>query len=152
MEEVSQARYRRAGLIYLVLGTVILAVTVATPELASPERRADLIHLLVGLPFFALFAAAIAWGDRVLGRWLREKLVMLLTLSAIGRTLVFVSNALGYQPRFRGGFQVEDIDPSPRMWINAVLMAIIVVQLARASWIPWWKARKSHGTTTPDGA
>lgn len=152
MEELAQARYRRAALIYCVLGVVILAVTVATPGLASPERRADLVHLLVGLPFFALFAAAIAWGDRLLGRWLHEKLVMLLTLSAIGRTVVFVGNALGYQPRLRGGFQVESIDPFPRMWINAVLMAIIVVQLARASWIPWWEAKRNSGAKTHVGA
>ncbi len=48
------SRYRAAGAIYFVLGAAIMAITVLTPGLASPERRTDLIHLAIGLPFFAL--------------------------------------------------------------------------------------------------
>ena len=149
--------YRTAGAIYFVLGVVIMAITVLTPGLASPERRADLIHLAVGLPFFALFALAIACGDRAVawllrlvrvaperaaraGRWAREKLVMLLTLSALGRTFVFAANGLGWKPGFDWrafSLTMEAAPPAPRMLINAVLMAVIAIVLARVSWVPF---------------
>lgn len=151
------SRYRTAGAIYFVLGVAIMAITVATPELASPERRADLIHLAIGLPFFALFALAIAYGDRALawllrgvrvapekaeraGRWTREKLVMLLTLSALGRTFVFAANGIGWKPGIDWQpftLAMEVVPATPRMLINAFLMAIILVVLARASWMPF---------------
>ena len=132
------SRYHTAGAIYFVLGSVIMAITVLTPGLASPERRTDLIHLAIGLPFFALFALAIAYGDRALswllhllraaperaeraGRWMREKLVMLLTLSALGRTFVFAANGLGWKPLLSWrpfDFSLESIPPMPRMLPN----------------------------------
>ena len=135
--EAEARLYRVAGLVYLVLGTLVLLVTVASPGLASPERRADIAHLLVGVPIFLLFAAAIAWGHRVLGHWLREKLVMLMTLTSLGRTGVFLSNALGLEFRLAGGLRIDRVEPSPRAWINFVLMVVIVTLLARASWGPF---------------
>ncbi len=158
------SRYRTAGAIYFVLGLAIMAITVATPELASPERRADLIHLLVGLPFFALFALAIAYGDRAVawmlrlvrvapekaasaGLWAREKLVMLLTLSALGRTFVFAANGLGWKPGITWrpfAAAIESVPATPRMLINALLMAIILVVLARASWVPFLRRLKGR--------
>lgn len=160
-------RYRSAGAIYFALGALIMAITVLTPGLASPERRADLVHLLVGLPFFALFALLIAYGDRAvawllrllrmgadsatrLGSQVREKLVMLLTLSALGRTFVFAANGLGWRPSLTWrpfAFSLEGIPPMPRMLVNAVLMAIIVVVLARAAWVPFLRRRKSADQT-----
>ncbi len=162
-------RYRAAGAIYFVLGVLIMGITVLTPGLASPERRADLIHLAIGLPFFALFALAIAYGDRAvawllrlfriaadsavrLGLQVREKLVMLLTLSALGRTLVFAASGLGWKPSLSWrpfAFALEAIGPMPRMLLNAVLMAIIVVVLARAAWVPFLRRRGAR--TQMDG-
>lgn len=151
--------YRRAGLAYGVLGAVILVVTVASPGLAQPERRADIAHLLAGLPFFALFALAIAYGNRAfaalarglgastgradrVGDWMREKLVMLLTLSGLGRTAVFLGNAVGHRPRLRSGpwrFELDTVEADPRMWINALLMATICGFLVRSAWLPAWR-------------
>ncbi len=156
------SRYRTAGAIYFVLGVAVMAITVLTPELASPERRVDLIHLAVGLPFFALFALLIAYGDRALawllrlvrvapekaasaGRWTREKLVMLLTLSALGRTFVFAANGIGWKPSvaWRPFALAMDVVPAtPRMLINALLMAIILIALARASWLPFLRRKR----------
>ncbi len=153
----SSDRYRATGLIYFVLGATIMAITVWTPELASPERRGDLIQLMIGIPFFALFALLIAYGDRAFawllralrvapekaasaGRWTREKLVMLLSLSALGRTFVFAANGLGWKPGIDWrpfSFAMEVVPATPRMLINAVLMAIILVFLVRASWVPF---------------
>ena len=134
------SRYRRAGAIYFVLGLVIMAITALTPGLASPERRADVAHLLVGLPIFGLFALLIAYGDRILGSWLREKITMLLTLSALGRVFVFAANGVGWKPGFSWrpvAVAFQSVEPTPRMLINAVLMAVIVVVLFRASWLPF---------------
>lgn len=151
------SRYRTAGAIYFVLGSTVMAITVMTPELASPARRADLIHLAIGLPFFGLFALLIAYGDRAIawllrvvrvapekarraGRWTREKVVMLLTLSALGRTFVFAANGFGWKPAVAWGhfdLAMESVPATPRMLINAFLMAIILVALARASWVPF---------------
>ncbi len=153
--------YPAAATIYFVLGALIMAITVLTPGLASPERRADLIHLAIGLPFFALFALAVAYGDRAFawllrgarmapekaaraGRWTREKLVMLLTLSALGRTFVFTANGLGWKPGVDWrpfAVSMEAIPPMPRMLVNAALMAVIVVVLARVSWVPFLRRR-----------
>ena len=156
-----EAAYRRAGIVYCILGLVILGLTVASPQLASPERRTDLIHLAVGAPFFFLFAWLIASGHRLfgwlarpftrsregaagVGRWWREKLVMLLTLSALGRTCVFVLNGFGFRPRLRDGFQLESVAANPKMFVNAVLMAIILGLLARASWGSFLKRRREN--------
>ncbi|MCP3961067.1 MAG: hypothetical protein GY719_24745 [bacterium] len=138
MDESS--RYRRAGAIYFVLGVVIMAITVLSPGLASPERRGDVVHLLVGLPFFGLFALVIAYGDRVLGSWLRQKITMLLTLSALGRVFIFAANGIGWQPGISWrpvAVAFQSVEPTPRMLVNAVLMAVIVVVLFRASWLPF---------------
>ncbi len=155
------SRYRNTGAIYFVLGVAIMAITVLTPGLASPERRTDLIHLAVGLPFFALFALAIAYGDRALasllrvahvtpekaeraGHWAREKLVMVLTLSALGRTFVFAANGLGWKPGIGWrpfALSFEAMPPMPRMLVNAMLMTVIVAVLARVSWVPFLRRR-----------
>ncbi len=155
------SRYRIAGAIYFVLGSIVMAITVLTPELASPARRADLIHLGVGLPFFGLFALAIAYGDRAVawllrvvrvapgkaaraGRWTREKLVMLLTLSALGRTFVFAAGGIGWKPSVAWRpfvAAMEAVPATPRMLINALLMAVILAALAWASWVPFMRRR-----------
>lgn len=150
-----ESLYRQAGWIYLGLGMAIFAVTAVSPELLTPERREDLIHLLVGLPFFALFALLIGRGNQIFawplrrwlgkekasaaGRWCQEKLTMALSLSALGRTLVFFSNAVGWRPRWNPAPTFEPNDPDLRMLINAALMAVILIFLIRASWIPWWR-------------
>ncbi len=156
------SRYRIAGAIYFVLGSAVMAITVMTPELASPARRADLIHLAIGLPFFGLFALLIAYGDRAIawllrvvrvapekaargGGWAREKLVMLLTLSALGRTFVFAANGLGWKPAVAWrpfAMAMEVVPATPRMLLNACLMAIILIALAWASWVPFLGRRK----------
>lgn len=141
-----RARYRQAGAAYFGLGVLIMGITVLTPELASPQRRADVIHLLVGLPFFAAFALLIAYGDRVLGAWLREKITMLLTLSALGRVFVFTANGFGWKPGISWrpiAVAFQSVEPTPRMLINAVLMAIIVALLVRAAWLPFIRRLKA---------
>ena len=153
----ADSRYVVAGAVYFVLGCAIMAITVLTPGMASEQRRADLAHLLIGLPFFALFAVMIAYGDRLvaaalgavrtdgdrasrIGSWVREKLTMLLTLSALGRTFVFAANGLGWKPGLDWpslAISMEAAPPMPRMLVNALLMSVILVLLIRAAWVPF---------------
>ncbi len=150
-------RYDSAGWVYLLLGVAVMALAVLHPDLVKPERRQDIVHLLVGLPFFVLFAVLIARGDRLItwvlelfrvhpeparrtGRWLRHKAVLLLTLSALGRTLFFLANAAGHRPRLAfspPSFHLEATEPEVKMLVSAAFMAVIVIYLARASWLPW---------------
>lgn len=153
-------RYRIAGLAYFVLAMAIIGMTVANPAMAAPERREDLIHALVGLPFIALFAALIAWGDRVLAapmRWFgasaeraaqlgiraRELLVMILTVSNFGRFLIYALSTVGWRLRLRPWPEIESAAANPKMLINATLMAVIVFLLARASWVPFLQRRRA---------
>ena len=159
MKEDGESRYRLAGAAYILLGFTVMAVTVWSPGFLSGERRADLVHLLVALPFFFLFGALIAWGDRPIaaisrlfgskperaaqiGRWWREKIVMLLTLTSAGRILIFALNGAGLRPRMSGGLRLEEMAARPRYFLAAALMVVIVTLLARASWLPALARRK----------
>lgn len=159
-EDTWRRRYRWAGWVYLLLAAAVVALTVLSPGLARPERRADLAHLVAGLPFIALFALLIARGDRLfaaparwlgrsaeqaraVGRQVQEKLTMLLTISALGRTLVFSANAVGLRPRVDGEapfVHLETVAAQPvLMGLAALLMAILVATLYRVAWEPFLK-------------
>lgn len=162
-EAAWRRRYRWAGWGYLAIACAVVALTVLSPGLAQPERRADLAHLLAGLPFIVLFALLIARGDRLMawpsrrfgrsperaravGRHVQEKLTMGLTLTALGRTLVFAANAVGLRPRLAAGapwlsFEVVAARPL-LMGAAALLMAGLVAILYRASWQPWARRRR----------
>ena len=159
MESEGDRRYLQAGWGYILLGFTVMAVSVGTPGFLAGERRGDLMHLLVALPFFFLFGAFIARGDRPiaavarllraaperaahLGRWWREKIVMLLALTSAGRILVFPLNGAGLRPRLEGGLRLEEMPARPRYFLAALLMVFIVTLLARASWVPALKRRK----------
>jgi len=157
--DASRRRYLQAGAVYFVIGSSIMAITALTPGLASPERREDLGHLLIGLPFFALFALLIAFGDRLVarfcrllgtdaekaehrGRWLQEKLTMLFTFSALGRTFLFGANGIGWKPGFSLrplDLTMEAVPPMTRMLLNAGLMLIILIFFFRAAWLPFFR-------------
>lgn len=159
--EAEDRRYLQAGLTYVLLGAAVMFVTVSSPGLLQPERRADLVSLAVGLPIFLLVGGLIAYGDRFfgavarafrrpperaeqIGRWWREKLVMLLSLTSLVRIFVFAANGAGYRPRFDGGLRMEEMAARPRMYFAALLMVVIVTYLVRASWIPWWRRRRGE--------
>lgn len=148
-------------MVYIGVGMLVVLITLLTPGLVSPGRYSEVAQLIFALPFFLLFGALIARGDRIvaavarrfrvaperserIGQWVQEKLTMLLTLSALGRTFVFASNAVGWQPEIHArplALHLHPIDPLPLMLINAVLMAIIVAMLARAAWLPFMKRK-----------
>ncbi len=156
-------RYQEAGWTYFLLGSLILGLTVIDPALAAPERRTDIVHLLVGLPFFALFAYLIGRGERPvsgllrivgtapgkarrIGRVARRILAIVLSISATGRAGVFLANALGHRPRVGfspPAFELTSTVATPKMFINAGLMAIILALLVRA----WWSDLRTSEAT-----
>ncbi len=160
-----ERRYRQAGLAYGLLGTLVILVTVATPGLLAPERRADIIQLVVGLPVFAAFALAIAFGDRPvaalaralgvdperaarLGLACRRALVVLVSLTAAVRTLLFLGNGVGYRPRVDVrpfALSLTTAEPAPRMLLAALLMGIVLAFVVRAALGP--ASRRGGGTT-----
>ncbi len=155
------ARYRQAAAVYIGVGVPVIIITLFTPGLTSPSRYSEVARLFFAVPFFLLFGFLIYKGDQVfaalarrlgtpherserIGAWVQEKLAMLLTLSALGRTFVFASNTVGWQPEIHytpPAFHLHPIDPLPLMTVNAGLMTIIVVVLARASWVPFVRRR-----------
>lgn len=141
-----------------------MLLSVATPEMAGPERRVDMMLLLkFGLPIFLIVAVMIAYGDRIVAAALKlfgasaargqsvgmacqTGLTMLLTLSAIGRIVVFAGNGVGQRPRLGlrpPSFHFEPTEAEPRLLLCATLMMVIFIFLARASWVPFLKARLS---------
>lgn len=153
-----EQRYVQAAMTYGALGLAVVLLTSIDPGLARPERLDDVVALIVALPVFLVFAAMVAWGNRLLaallawmglkeesawraGYQLREKLVMLLTLTSGVRVLVFLGNALGYRPRlFPPGLEVSQ--PKLSMWLGVALMCVIVWALYRASWKTFLKRRR----------
>lgn len=129
-------RYRHAGWAYLILGFLVIGITVWTPELLRSERREDWVHLLAAFPFVLLFGLLLLFGHKI-HRGFRTVVAVLLTVTALGRTVVFTGNALGYRPRLQGSipfFYSESVTAQPRMWLAAFCMALIVGMLVRA----WW--------------
>lgn len=115
--------HRQAGLAYLGLGLAVIAVTFAG-GLAPAERASARVELLVGTGFIVLFA----WG---IGRgwW---PVTALLTVTNTIRSLVFAGDAFGAHfellpPRWIA------VEPRPLAFVNALLMAVIVVFLARSA-------------------
>lgn len=164
LSEARDQRYRRAGLLYAVLGTLVILVTMASPEIVRPELRQELVHAWVGEIFILLFAALIARGNEAMafvlrifrmaperarqwGAWFQTGLTLLLTFSAIGRFTVFIGNGFGHRPRILRDpmrFEVETVPAEPRMLICGLLMAGVVFVLVRTAWWPLLKGLGRH--------
>lgn len=149
-------RYRHAGMLYAILGTLVILVTMASPEIVRPELRQELVHAWVGEIFILLFAVLIARGNdavafalrlvrmapeaaRRWGRRCQTGLTLLLTFSALGRLTVFLGNGLGHRPRILRQplrLALESVPAEPRMLLCGLLMAGVVFVLVRAAWWP----------------
>lgn len=153
-------RYRQAALGYLALGILVILLHLFSPDLVADRRWKEAAHLVAALPFLLLFAAVLAWGDRMIaaplrlfgassprargwGERLRDGVAVLLTFTAVGRTLVFAANGFGWSPRIRRDPMRLELDPSsadPLMFVSAFLTMTIAVLLARA-WVPLRRGR-----------
>ena len=123
MERVLANPHKAAALAYGVLGVLVIIITFAAGLV--PAAREDAIgQLLIGAVFVLVFAVLL-WR----GWWL---------LSAF---LVF-SNVWRASNFFDTGLRSE-----PVAFINAALMAVIVLLLARSAWIGFsaWRTRRMNG-------
>lgn len=141
---------------YAILGTLVILVTIASPEILRPELRGELVHAWIGQVAILLFAMLIAWGDGLfafcfrllrLGRERAQRwgeawqtwMARLLTFSALARLTVFLGSGFGHRPRIRRDplhFELETVVPEPRMLLCALLMGGIVWVLIRVAWWP----------------
>ena len=125
---------------YITAGAAVVVLTLILGLVGA--RLPRLLLLFPGLVFVVLFGLFIFLSPR-LWRWrwtiaATRWLVRLLAFTNAGRTLLFVLNAFGLNVHvFRGtgpAFYIVRTDPNPLFLINAALMALITVMLARAGW------------------
>ena len=111
MERLLENPHKTAALAYGVLGVLVIVITFAA-GLAPTSREGTTLQLLIGAVFVLVFAVLL-WR----GWWL---LSAGLVFSNLWRVKNFVSAGL---------------DSEPVAFLNAALMAVIVLLLARSAWV-----------------
>ena len=124
MKRENGLRHRQAALAYVGLGLLVIAITFGA-GLVPRSRTAQLAELGVGAIFVVLFAVLI-WR----GGWL---LSTLLIVSNSWRVFTYFNDGLGRHIEFLP-FSVTAIEPKPIAFVNSILMAIVVLMLARSAW------------------
>jgi hypothetical protein len=126
--------HKLAALVYAVLGSLVIAVSFLARLL--PEGRPNAaLELGIGLVFIMIFAFLIYRGW-----WL---LSALLVFSNAWRALTFFNEGRGAHLELLP-FRVIDIQPQPAAFVNALLMLVITLMLARSAWIGFarWTAKR----------
>jgi hypothetical protein len=129
-------RHRVAALAYGGLGVVVIFITFAA-DLVPRSREDATIQLVVGAAFVLLFTGLI-WR----GWWL---LSGLLVLSNTWRAINYFSAGLGLHIELPV-LSITPAEPKPAAFVNATLMAVIVLLLARSSWTGFSDWRTRHRT------
>lgn len=147
--------HKRAAIGYGVLGVLVIGITFAA-DLVPRSRIAQLAELGVGAVFVVIFAAVIYRQPRIeLGRihisnwwWLSA----LLVFSNAWRAFTYFNDGLGWHVEI-ANLSVTRVEPQPIAFVNAALMAIIVILLARSAWAGFssWRAQRLEvaATETP---
>lgn len=143
-------RHRQAALIYASLGVLVIVITLAA-GLVPRSRVAQIAELGVGAIFVMIFAALIYRQPRIelrRGRihifiqnwWL---LSAVLVFSNAWRSFTYFNDGLGLHVEL-ANFSVSRIEPQPIAFVNAALMLVIVIALARSAWFGFviWRARR----------
>ena len=131
-------RHRQAALTYAGLGLVVIFITFAA-GLVPRSRAAQVAELGVGAVFVVIFAALIYRGW-----WL---IAVPLIFSNAWRAFTYFNDGRGWHIEFLP-FSETQIEPKPIAFLNAALMAAIVIMLARSAWagLSAWRATKKEGT------
>jgi hypothetical protein len=116
------------------LGLLVIVITFAA-GLVPRSRTAQMAELGVGAIFIVIFAVLI-WR----GWWL---LSLLLVFSNLWRAFTYFSDGLGRHIESLP-FSVTPIEPKPIAFLNAALMAVIALMLARSAWAGFsaWRSRR----------
>jgi len=126
--------HKTAALAYGGLGVLVIFITFAADMVPRSRTDADW-QLVIGAVFVLVFAVLI-WR----GWWL---LSAFLILSNIWRATTYFSAGLGLHIELPA-FSITSVEPSPAAFINAALMAVIVLLLVRSAWIGFfdWRTRR----------
>jgi signal transduction histidine kinase len=136
MERISTNPHKVAALAYGGLGVLVILVTFAADMV--PRSRADAVWQLVIGAVFVLCFSALIWR----GWWW---LSALLTLSNLWRATTYFGAGLGLHIELPA-FSITSVESNPAAWINATLMVVIVVLLARSAWIGFFDWRRQRLT------
>ena len=126
--------HRQAALTYVGLGVLVILITFAA-SLIPAGRPNALIELSVGAVFLVIFALLIYRGW-----WL---ISALLIFSNTWRVITYFNDGLGWHMELLP-FSITRIEPKPVAFVNATLMAVIVLMLARSAWAGFstWRAHR----------
>ena len=116
--------HKAAALAYAGLGVLVIFITFAA-DLVPRSRQDAIWQLLIGAVFVLAFAVLI-WR----GWWL---LSAFLILSNAWRATNYFGAGLGLHFELPV-FGITPVEPRPAALINAALMAMIVLLLARSAW------------------
>lgn len=132
----TRRRHRQAALTYAGLGLLVIAITFAA-GLVPRSRTAQLAELGIGAIFIVIFSALL-WR----GWW---PLAALLAIPNAWRAFTYFNDGQGLHIEL-ALFSVTPIEPKPVAFVNAALMAVIVVMLARSAWAGFsaWRASKKR--------
>ena len=165
MSSATHTRSRRfllAGIAYVLAAVLTVPITLLVPGMLSPQRAQDVRFLWIAVPLVILIGAAIAWGDRAirwmlgfarvpepwpgrLGKAIQHGLALVLSLTGLGRTVLFLSDGIGQRievhsliTTFEPGLEVHlhPGRPQPLFFLNALLTGTYTALLIRAAWLP----------------
>jgi hypothetical protein len=121
-------------LVYGGGGLLVIAITFAA-GLVPAGRSNPIVELGIGMVFIVIFAFLIYRGW-----WL---ISALLVFSNAWRVLTYLNNGLGWHVELLP-VRVIQLEPQPVAFVNALLMAVIVLMLARSALAGFsdWRARR----------
>ena len=123
-----------AALVYGGLGVLVIFLTFAV-GLVPPTREDAIWQLVVGALFILVFGALI-WR----GWWLVSAFLI---LPNAWRATNYFGAGLGLHVGMPA-LSITSVEPRPTAFVNAALMAVIVLLLARSAWIGFsdWRTRR----------
>jgi hypothetical protein len=133
-------RHREAALTYVGVGLLVILITFAA-GLVPAARQSAIWELAIGSAFIVIFAALIYRG------W--WPLSVLLLFSNTWRAVTYFNDGLGWHMELLP-FSLTRIEPKRVAFVNAALMTVIVVMLARSAWAGFvaWRTLNRQGRKT----
>jgi len=119
----SLRRHREAALVYGGLGVLVIAITFRA-GLVPAIRSGAAWELAIGAVFVVIFAGLVYRG------WWPVSAALL--PSNLWRVVTYINDGLGQHLELMP-FSVTPIPPRPIAFVNAALMAVIVIMLVRSA-------------------
>ena len=142
--------HRQAALTYAGLGLLVIVITFAA-GLVPSSRRGAIWELAIGAAFIVLFAVVMYLQPRVEIESRRIRIIIrswwllsaALVASNAWRAVTYFNDGLGWHVEILP-FSVTRMQARPVAFVNAALMAAIVVMLVRSAWTGFsaWRARR----------